>query len=144
MKLSELKPKIKKRKKKRVGRGSGSGKGTYSGRGIKGQKARSGFKIPPSPFIAKIPKLRGEGFIKIKNKEIAVVNLRDLDKKFKTGEEVSLKSLIEKGLIKPKKGQSIKTVKILGGGKLSKKLKFAKDLLFSKTARAYHDNKNVQ
>jgi large subunit ribosomal protein L15 len=144
MKLSELKPKTGKRKKKRVGRGPGSGRGTYSGRGIKGQKSRSGFSIPASSLITKLPKLRGEGFRKIRKKEIGIVNLGDLDKKYKTNEEVNLESLIKKGLIRPKKGQAIKMVKILGGGKLSKKLKFAKDLLFSKTARTYHDNKNVQ
>lgn len=135
MKLSELKPKIKKRKKKRLGRGVGSGRGTYSGRGIKGQKSRSGFSIPASSLITKLPKLRGEGFKKVKSKEIVVVNLVDLDKKFKTGEEVNLKSLIEKGLIKSKKGKAIKGVKILAGGKLSKKLKFAENILFSKTVQ---------
>lgn len=135
MKLHELKPEDKKRKKKRIGRGTGSGKGTYSGRGIKGQKSRAGFKIPASSLITKLPKLRGEGFKKVKRGEIVVVNLVDLDKKFKTGEEVNLKSLIEKKLIKPQKSKKIKNIKILGDGELTKKLKFAKDLLFSKKAQ---------
>lgn len=129
MKLHQLGPKLK-RKKKRVGRGIGSGKGTYSGRGIKGEKARSGFKIPLPPQLLKLPKLRGERMRKIKKEKERIVNLEDLEKGYKMGEEVSLKSLIEKGIVDKK----TKKVKILGRGKLTKKLKFAEDILFSKRA----------
>jgi len=135
MKLHTLKPKIKKSKKKRLGRGVGSGKGVYAGRGIKGQKARSGYKIPSSPLIAKLPKLRGEGFKKAKRvnrqPEIQIVNLDDLQKRYKAGEEVSVKSLVEKGLVDKK----TRLVKILARGDLKKKLKFAPDLLFSEKAK---------
>ena len=135
MELHNLKPNTQIKKKKRVGRGSGSGRGTYSGRGIKGQKSRSGYKIPSSTLISKLPKLRGEGFRNVSQKEVAVVNLVDLENKFKTNEMVSMDSLIKKGIIKFKKNKSIKKVKILGTGKLSKKLKFDESLLFSKKAR---------
>lgn len=133
MKLHQLQPKIKKDKKKRVGRGPGSGKGTYSGRGIKGQKARSGYKIPAPAITVKLPKLRGEGFRRVyKKAQVSIVNLADLDKKFKNGETVSVKSLIEKGLV----DDQTKQVKILGDGELTKKLKFEPGILFSKKAKA--------
>lgn len=129
MKLHKLKSKIRKRKKKRLGRGVGSGKGTYSGRGVKGQKARSGYKIPEPASWKKLPQLRGKGFRKIKEEKPSVVNLEDLEKKYKAGEKVDLESLIEKGLVNKK----AKKVKILGRGKLTKKLKFSDELLFSKS-----------
>jgi len=150
LKLHELKSKSRKtpddesgfrlkrrKKKKRVGRGIGSGKGTYSGRGIKGQKSRSGYKIPAPPLFTRLPKLRGEGFRKIKREKPSVVNLKDLEEKYKDGEEVSLKSLIEKGLVDKK----AKKVKILGKGKLTKRLKFADSLLFSKGVRSIIESK---
>jgi len=133
MRLDQLQSE-RKHKKKRVGRGDGSGRGTYSGRGIKGQKSRSGAQIPGPSLISKMPKLRGEGFQHSRRKqrtpEIAVVNLRDLQKRYQNGEKVSLSSLIQKGIIDKK----IKKVKILAEGKLNKKLRFDKNLLFSKNA----------
>lgn len=120
MQIHQIKPIHKYKNKKRVGRGGK--RGTYSGRGIKGQKSRAGHKIRPEirDFIKKIPKKRGYRFKPIKPKP-AVINLRDLEKHYKEGEIVSPKTLLEKGLIAKIKGR-VPEVKILGTGKLSKKL----------------------
>ena len=120
MQLHQIKPIHKYKKKKRVGRGGK--RGTYSGKGIKGQKARAGAKIRPElrDFIKKIPKKRGYRFKSIRPKP-AVINLRDLEKYYQEGEIVSPETLLEKGLIAKIKGR-VPEVKILGTGKLSKKL----------------------
>jgi len=131
MQLYQLKPIHKPKKKKRIGRGGK--RGTYSGRGIKGQKARAGRKIRPEirDFIKKIPKKRGYRF-KAKPKP-EIVNLKDLEKHFRDGEIVSPETLFKKGLIgKVKK----KGVKILGKGKLTKKLEF-KNCKISKSVKKY-------
>ncbi len=124
MQLHELKPKHKSKTKKRIGRGGK--RGTYSGRGIKGQKSRAG--RPPRPairdIIKKIPKKRGYRFKSIKTKP-QVVNLKDLEKNYKSGEKITPKTLLEKGLIGKVKGKMPK-VKILGTGKLTKKLTIEK------------------
>lgn len=119
MQLHELKPTHKPKKKKRIGRGGK--RGTYSGRGIKGQKARAGRKIRPAirDFIKKIPKKRGYKF-KAKEKP-QIVNLKDLEKYFEGGEIVNPETLLKKGLVAKVKGK-IPEVKILGKGKISKKL----------------------
>jgi len=140
MKLHNLRPKVKAIKKKRVGRGVGSGKGVYAGRGVKGQKARSGYKIPTFSLITKLPKLRGEGFKTnkrfIKQNFFQIVNLDDLEKRYQSGEEVSLKSLTEKGLVDKK----VRLVKILARGNFKKKLKFSAGLLFSEKAKEKINN----
>jgi len=120
MQIHQLKPKHKKKEKKRVGRGGK--KGTYCGRGIKGQKARAGRKMQPiiREILKKYPKLRGYKFSSLK-KEIAIVNVEVLDKKFKDGDIITPQVLIEKKIIKKIKGK-IPPVKILGRGNLSKKL----------------------
>lgn len=119
MQLHQVKSKHKPKKKKRIGRGGK--RGTYSGRGIKGQKARAGRKIRPEirDFIKKIPKKRGYKF-KAKPKP-QIVNLKDLEKHFKEGETVSPETLLKKGLIAKVKGR-MPEVKILGQGKITKKL----------------------
>lgn len=120
MQLHEIKSNHKNKKKKRIGRGGK--RGTYSGKGIKGQKSRAGHKIRPEirDFIKKIPKKRG-----YRNKPIfkksQIVNLRDLEKNFKDGDVVSPETLLKAGLI-IKIGGRIPKVKILGMGKLTKKL----------------------
>ncbi|MBD3282038.1 MAG: 50S ribosomal protein L15 [Candidatus Portnoybacteria bacterium] len=121
MQLHQVKPKRKLKNKKRVGRGGK--RGTYSGRGVKGQKARAGRKIRPEirDYIKKIPKKRGYKFNPLKKKQ--VVNLKDLEKNFKKGEIVSPKTLLKKGLIAKVKGR-IPEVKILGSGELKKDLVF--------------------
>jgi len=119
MQLHQLKPTRRLKKKKRIGRGGK--RGTYSGRGIKGQKARAGAKIRPEirDFIKKIPKKRGYRF-KAKLKP-QIINLKDLEKHYKEGEIVNPETLLKKGLIVKVKGR-IPEVKILGQGKLNKKL----------------------
>lgn len=131
MQLHQIKPTHKYKNKKRVGRGGK--RGTYSGRGIKGQKARAGRKIRPElrDFIKKIPKKRGYRFKA--GPKPQVVNLQDLEKHFKEGETVSPETLFKKGLIGKVKGRAPKDVKILGKGKLAKKLEI-KRCKISKTA----------
>ena len=121
MQLHQIKPIHKQKRSKRVGRGGK--RGTYSGRGIKGQKARAGAKIRPEirDFIKKIPKQRGYRFKSFREKP-AIVNLKDLEKNFQNNEVVSPETLLEKGLIAKVKGRMPK-VKVLGKGKLTKKLK---------------------
>lgn len=128
MQLHEVKPIHRLKTKKRIGRGGK--RGTYSGRGIKGQKSRAGHKIRPEirDFIKKIPKKRGYRFKSLKEKP-QIVNLKDLEKKYKEEEIVSPKTLLEKGLIAKFKGR-MPEVKILlarrssksEGGGLKKKL----------------------
>lgn len=121
MELSNLKPKKGARHaKKRVGRGPGSGHGKTASRGEKGQKSRSGFSRQPGfeggqmPLHRRLPK---RGFTNIFKKDYAVVNVSDLER-FDNGATVDEKSLRKAGLVK---GQH-DGVKILGDGKLSKKL----------------------
>jgi len=120
MQLHQLKLKHKLKKRKRVGRGGK--RGTYSGRGSKGQRSRAGRKFKPAirGLIKRYPKLRGSKFKRIKTKP-AIINLEILEKKFKPSEIVSPKILLEKRLIRRIKGR-IPKVKILGKGKLTKKL----------------------
>ncbi|MDA0330076.1 MAG: 50S ribosomal protein L15 [Gemmatimonadetes bacterium] len=106
------------RPRKRVGRGPGSGTGKTSGRGEKGQKARSGGSVHPRfeggqmPLTRRIPK---RGFTNINRVEYQVVNIRDLDR---IDGEVSPESLKSAGLI----GSIRKPVKVLGVGEIDKKL----------------------
>lgn len=131
MQLHDIRPRSKFRKSRRIGRGGK--RGTYSGRGIKGQKARAGHKIRPAErdILKKIPKLRGYKFKSFRAKP-AVVNLKDLGKVFKAGSIVSPESLLKLGLIGKIKGRMPK-VKILGAGELKNKVEF-KDVEFSKSA----------
>jgi len=132
MQLHQLKPAHKLKKKKRIGRGGK--KGTYSGKGLKGQKSRSGHRFAPviRELIKKHPKLRGYR-AKIRKKDIAVVNLDILAEKFKEAEIVNPESLLKRKLTR-KIGGKIPKVKILARGKISKKLTIEKCEL-SKSAR---------
>ena len=125
MQLHNIKKNKANRKAKQVGRGGTRGK--TSGRGTKGQNARSGRKKRPEmrDIIKRIPKLRGRGknFLKTRKEKPIVFNLETLDKYFKEGETVNTKALMEKGLINKNKGRILK-VKILAGGKSKKALKF--------------------
>ncbi len=122
MKLHELERNIKATgKKKRVGRGSGSGLGKTSGRGQKGQKARSGGSINPVfeggqlPLYRRLPK---RGFTNGKFRtRYAVINLKDLNV-FENGTLVTPALLKEKGIIK----NQLDGIKVLGEGKLEKNL----------------------
>ena len=120
MQLHELQRKHKNKGKKRVGRGGK--KGTYSGKGNKGQKSRAGRKMVPiiRELIKRYPKLKGYKSFRMEDYS-AVVNLDVLEKTSKDGETINPENLIKKGLISKIKGKAPK-VKILGTGKLTKKL----------------------
>ena len=140
--LSNLKPAQKRRPRKRVGRGLGSGKGRYSGRGIKGQKSRSGshtmragFEGGQMPIYMRLPKQRGSTSkdampIGPHRTSTVPVNLRDLERVFDDGAEATLEAMVEKGLIKNTRTD----VKVLGQGELTKKLVVTAHA-FSATAR---------
>lgn len=131
MQFHQLSSKTKYKKVRRIGRGGK--RGTYSGRGIKGQKARAGHKIRPAmrDILKKIPKLRGYKFKSFQARP-AIVNLGDIAKKFKAGDTVSPESLLKAGLVSRIKGR-IPEVKVLGTGELKKKLVF-KDVELSRPA----------
>ena len=120
MQIHQLKPKHKNRGKRRIGRGGK--KGTYSGKGIKGQKSRAGRKMVPiiRELIKKYPKLKGYRRYTIE-KYLAVVNLDILEKNFTDGDIINPENLVKKGLISRIKG-TVPKVKILGAGKLTKKI----------------------
>lgn len=123
MQVHEVKPKHKNKSKKRVGRGGK--RGTYCGHGEKkGQHTRSGRTSKPliNELIKKFPKLRGSGQ-RTNKKPVEVVNLCDLNGKFKKGEKITPQVLYKKGLIRKENGK-IPRVKILGDGDLKKELKF--------------------
>lgn len=128
IKLHELKPRLPKKKRKRVGRGGK--RGTFSGRGMKGQKARAGIRISPHvrlPLLERLPKRIGFKSLKIKP---AVLNVGDLQKRFKSGEEITIKKLYKIGLLKRPKLR----VKVLGDGELTKKFTVEAHA-FSKSAK---------
>jgi len=121
MRLHDLKPaEGARRERKRVGRGIGSGHGKTSGRGQKGQKARSGGGVRPGfeggqmPLTRRLPK---RGFTNIFKKEYAIVNVGTLEERFEDGAVITPEVLIESGIIKDVKDG----VKILGDGDLNKK-----------------------
>jgi len=104
MRQDELSPAAgSKKDRKRVGRGDGSGHGTYSGRGCKGQKSRSGFRMRPGfeggqlPIIERLPRKRG--FVNIFRKEYSIVRLGALNI-FEAGSEVTPEKLLANGVIK--------------------------------------------
>jgi len=120
MQIHELQPKHKNKTKKRVGRGGK--KGTYSGKGNKGQASRAGRKMVPiiRELIKRYPKLKGYRRFVLDDHSV-VVNLDILEKNFKDGEIINPENLIKKGIINTIKGKTPK-VKILGNGKISKKI----------------------
>lgn len=106
--------------KRRLGRGDGSGSGSYSGRGMKGQRARSGGKgglklRGLKQSIMKLPKNRG---FQSGRAAFQGVNLYDLNAKFEDGETVDAVTLKQHGLITNEYGK----IKVLGGGKIKKNL----------------------
>ena len=140
--LSTLKPAQKRRDRKRVGRGLGSGKGRYAGRGIKGQKSRSGshkmragFEGGQMPIYMRLGKQRGNTSADAMpvgpfRTVTQGVNVRDLERVFDAGTEVTPELLKAKRLIRSLRID----VKILGQGDLSKKLTVSAHG-FSKSAR---------
>ncbi len=130
MQIHEIKVKNKTKKEKRVGRGGK--RGTYCGRGVKGQKARAGRKMPPiiRELLKRYPKLRGYKFSPL-TKSFAV-NISVLDKLFNDKEEISPKALTKKGVLP--RGKSKYSVKILGKGETKKSFQI-KNCLVSASAK---------
>lgn len=139
--LSNLSPAQPRKARKRVGRGLGSGKGRYSGRGIKGQKSRSGshtmragFEGGQTPIDMRLGKLRGNtsadampiGPFRTYNQP---VNVRDLEARFEAGAEVTPEALKAAGLTR----KLSVDVKVLGEGELTKSLTVSAHS-FSRTA----------
>ncbi|MCI6823996.1 MAG: 50S ribosomal protein L15 [Ruminococcus bromii] len=122
MKLHELSPvEGSKKNSKRIGRGHGSGWGKTSGKGHKGQKARSGGSIRPGfeggqmPLQRRVPK---RGFNNIFAKNVVAINLSTLNRKFNDGDTVDVQALVNAGVVK----NGFDAVKVLGNGKIEKKL----------------------
>lgn len=136
------------RGRKRVGRGQGSTWGKTCGKGTKGQKSRAGGGIPARfeggqmPLNMRVPK---RGFTNIFAKEVAIVNLGELEAAFDAGAVVDLAAMHEKGLIparvidadgeEPRLVLKVDAIKILGNGALTKSLT-VKAHRFSKSAQA--------
>ncbi|OGZ06852.1 MAG: 50S ribosomal protein L15 [Candidatus Lloydbacteria bacterium RIFCSPLOWO2_01_FULL_50_20] len=133
MQLHQLKRAHAHRKTKRVARGGKRGK--TAGRGTKGQKARAGHRLRPElrDIIKKYPKHRGYRFKSIETKPTPI-NLDLIEATFGDGDAVNPESLLAKKLIK-KDGGRMRKVKILGTGKLSKKITLS-GCLVSASAKA--------
>ena len=124
-------------KKMRVGRGIGSGKGKTSGRGVKGQKSRSGVAIKSfeggqMPLYRRLPK---RGFNPLKKEKIAIINLSKISeliekKKINEKEKVSLDALKKVKIL----NKSYKKIKILGTGEIKFKINLVADFV-SKSAK---------
>ena len=121
MKLHELHPAFGSTKEaKRIGRGHGSGNGKTAGKGHKGQKARAGHGMQPGfeggqmPLQRRVPK---RGFNNIFAEQWTAINVSALEV-FEDGAVVNADALVEKGIIK----KADRPVKVLGNGKLTKKL----------------------
>ena len=136
MKLYDLKPAkgAAQKERKRLGRGAASNWGKTSGRGMNGQKSRSGGGVRPGfeggqmPLFRRLPK---RGFTNIFAKVIATVNVSDLNR-FEEGTVVTPELLFECGLVKRNKMKD--GVKILGNGEIEKKLE-VKAQYFSESAK---------
>ena len=126
-----------KRKKIRVGRGIGSGKGKTSGRGVKGQKSRSGVAIKSfeggqMPLYRRLPK---RGFNPVNKNNVAVINLGNLqnlidNKKIKADEKININTLKKSKLFR----KSINKLKVLSNGNFNSKIDIEADYS-SKTAK---------
>ena len=109
------------KRKKRVGRGEGSGLGKTSGRGAKGQNSRSGggvkagFEGGQMPLQRRLPK---RGFVNIFKVRCRVVNIGDIVAAFASGQSVDPEALLEKGLVKGRKGP----IKVLANGEIKDSL----------------------
>lgn len=125
MQFNSLKINKANKKAKRVGRGGKRGK--TSGRGTKGQNARAGRKKRPEirDVIKRFPKLRGRGknFLKSRFGKAYPVKLSILEDKFFSGDIISYKTLLDKGVIKTKRGK-ISEIKILADKKIKKSFVF--------------------
>lgn len=119
------------KKRKRVGRGNASGHGTYSTRGLKGQKSRSGAsglkRLGMKMTLMRVPKKKGFNSGKAKNQIINLFNLNI----FKDGDLVSPKTLIQKGVIANIDGN----IKVLGKGELKPKNLKIENIICSESAK---------
>ena len=124
-------------KKMRVGRGIGSGKGKTSGRGVKGQKSRSGVAIKSfeggqMPLYRRLPK---RGFNPIKKEKIAIINL-DKVQNLLDSKKINKETIINIELLKKNKiiSKSFNKVKVLGSGEIKDKINLNVDFI-SKSAK---------
>lgn len=129
--LDSIKSKTKNKKSRRIGRGDGSGRGTYSGKGIKGQKCRSGVsglkRLGMKTQIKQAPKKRGFNSNKPCNQ---VVKIEAINSNFKDGDKINPEILVKLGLIKSSK----LPVKILGSNDLEIKKLSIFNIKLSQTA----------
>ncbi len=136
MQFHDLKPTKTKKLKKRVGRGGK--RGTYSGRGIKGQKARAGRRLKvaggQTSLLKRTPKLRG---FKSRGQKLQTVLFKEISKNFKESEIVSPKTLLAKGLIKKLRAGQIK---ILGPVSSTKKFIFKGLIMSESVAKSLQPN----
>ena len=122
-------------KRKRIGRGDGSGNGSFSGKGMKGQKSRSGGGVRPGfeggqiALIKRMPSLRG--FTNIFKTKYHLVNIDSICRVYPDGGEVSPQGLVQSGVIKDEK----LPLKILGRGELTVNLKVSAHK-FTKSAKS--------
>lgn len=128
--LNTIKTTTSNKKSRRRGRGDGSNRGNYSGRGIKGQKARSGVSglklLGLKSLVSQTPKKRGFNSQSPRNQ---ILSPKEINDNFKEGEEVTPKRLQELGLIK----EGNKPVKILGNDELKVKKLHIKGVKVSKS-----------
>lgn len=133
MQINSLKLKYTRKKRKTVGRGGK--KGTYSGRGNKGQKARSGAHINPlfeggrSTLVDRMKKARG---FKSRQPKMFIIDLMRLEGKMDKG-EIKKKTLIKAGIAG--KMKEVAGIKIVGKGKVAKKFTIAKEIKLSASAK---------
>jgi large subunit ribosomal protein L15 len=136
MQAHDLKLNIKRKKRKTIGRGGK--KGTYCGKGMNGQKARSGGNVDPlfeggrSTLIDHMKKKRG--FKSLNTTKPILISLDQIEKKFKDGEIISFDSLIKVKLIGEINRKD--KIKILGDGNLTKKLSIDKDISFTASVKS--------
>lgn len=123
MQIHNISPKTKPKKGRYIGHGGK--KGTYCGKGIKGQRSRTGARIRPQirDLIKKVPKMRGYDWTLMRSKKKTIlINLDLLEKHFSNNDIVNKDTLFKKGLLKDIRSP----VKILNKGNLSKILKIEK------------------
>jgi len=133
MQLHQLQPVHKPKRRKRIGRGGK--RGTYSGRGVKGQRARAGSKVQPAikQWIKRYPKLRGYSFGRVSEKAVPI-NLDLLNKYFESGALITPAALVHKNLA-PKISGRFPKIKILAKGEITKKITIKNCQFSSKAAQ---------
>lgn len=134
---------VKIKSKKRIGRGISAGGGKTAGRGTKGQKSRAGHNIPrrfeggQTPLSMRLPKLPG---FKSRGKKSVILSLDRISSEYKSGDTVSLTTLVEKKIIE----KNDKKVKILNNGKLTVKVSLSPEIKASKSIAKLFAEKSGQ